>query len=84
MAFGYTWEYIDEYFTLPRLFEVESYWTKYPPLHVIARTFVEIKEGPGETGSSSEKVGTAEDLMREFGMAGGNVVLGRVDADLEP
>lgn len=33
MCTGWTWEYIDEHMTLPRLAEMSAYWKNNPPLH---------------------------------------------------
>ncbi len=35
---GWTWEYIDEFMTLPRLHDISDYWQHSPPTHLMART----------------------------------------------
>ena len=32
---GYTWEYIDDFMTLPRLHAMSKYWSDHPPAHLI-------------------------------------------------
>jgi hypothetical protein len=33
MTFGWTWEYVDQHMTLPRLSILNRYWKKHPPVH---------------------------------------------------
>ncbi len=33
-ATGWTWEYIDETMTIPRLNGMRKYWESYPPTHI--------------------------------------------------
>lgn len=33
-ATGWTWEYIGQRLTLPRLFALVKHWKQYPPVHV--------------------------------------------------
>jgi hypothetical protein len=40
---GWSWEYIDDYMTLPRLFEMMDYWAEHPPLHIVLAAFAGIK-----------------------------------------
>ncbi|MFI5230064.1 MAG: hypothetical protein ACHQWU_13405 [Gemmatimonadales bacterium] len=42
--FGWTWEYIDEYVTVPRLQEIAAYWAKVPPLHEAFALFIGARE----------------------------------------
>jgi hypothetical protein len=42
-ATGWTWEYIDEYLTLPRLNALWEHWSSKPPVHVTAALFAGIK-----------------------------------------
>lgn len=32
---GWSWEYIDEYMTIPRLEKMTEYWSENPPVHVM-------------------------------------------------
>lgn len=40
MAFGWTWEYIDQNMTLPRLQSMNRYWKKFPPMHVLVAGYL--------------------------------------------
>lgn len=55
---GWTWEYIDENMTLPRLCELSAYWGKNPPTHIIAAAYVGYKPqatgGEGDAGELPE------------------------------
>lgn len=42
-ATGWTWEYIGQCLTLPRLFALNRVWKKYPPVAVTAALFAGIK-----------------------------------------
>jgi hypothetical protein len=42
-ATGWTWEYIDEFLTLPRLNALFEHWAEYPPVHITAALFAGIK-----------------------------------------
>jgi len=33
---GWTWEYIDDHMTMPRFNAMQRYWSKHPPLHILA------------------------------------------------
>jgi len=48
-AFGWTWEYIDECVTVPRLLEIGEYWTVTPPLAEAFAAFVGAMGGPSST-----------------------------------
>jgi len=48
---GWTWEYIDNYMTIPRLSEMTDYWADYPPAHVMIAQYFGIgksKDKPSE------------------------------------
>lgn len=32
---GWSWEYIDEYMTIPRLEKMTEYWSENPPVHIL-------------------------------------------------
>lgn len=49
MATGWTYEYIDEFVTLPRLAALSAHWAQYPPVHISVAAFVGIKmQAPAE------------------------------------
>lgn len=41
---GWTWEYIDNYMTLPRLYEMLTYLRKWPPVYKLVAAFIGYKE----------------------------------------
>ena len=43
VATGWTWEYIGQCLTLPRLFAMHSIWRRYPPLIVAAASLLGVK-----------------------------------------
>lgn len=74
MTFGWSWEYIDDFMTIPRLLEMTEYWEKYPPLHVMVAQYFEIGgKRTGSTPQHSGQVGTIDDLLNEFGDFGGKI-----------
>ncbi len=44
-ATGWTWEYVDENMTMPRLEELREYWTETPPVHVCVAAYLLDKGG---------------------------------------
>lgn len=46
IATGWTWEYIGEFMTLPRLFAMYAEWAKYPPVHVSMAAFAGTAKKP--------------------------------------
>jgi hypothetical protein len=79
MSFGWTWEYIDRYVTLPRLFEIWGAWKTAPPFHQAFMAFV---RALGKSGNASKPLGTSPsapasetehgsgDLLRDLAAAG--------------
>lgn len=51
---GWTWEYIDDFMTLPRLFALSSYWQDSPPIHAMLASFFGIKKKEEEPQSIEE------------------------------
>lgn len=43
-ATGWTWEYIGERLTLPRLYALQKHWATYPPTHIMAAMWCGYKE----------------------------------------
>lgn len=39
-AFGWTWEYVDEQMTLPRVKAIWMQWKRFPPLHIMVGTYL--------------------------------------------
>jgi hypothetical protein len=38
-CFGWSWEYIDEQMTLPRLRAIWKQWNRFPPLHMMVGAY---------------------------------------------
>ena len=45
-SLGWTWDYIDEHMTLPRLTVLSAYWQNHPPTHIALAAFLDIKPTP--------------------------------------
>lgn len=54
MCTGWTWEYIDDNMTIPRLQAMSDYWQEHPPLHQLVATFLGVKsKAPKEQDNAS-------------------------------
>lgn len=53
---GWTWEYIDECMTLPRLEELRIYWADSPPIHLAFIAFARAWSGEGSSKRSEVPV----------------------------
>lgn len=62
-ATGWTWEYIDEFMTLPRYEEMREYWDDNPPVHIMVAAYL----GHGEKQGQQDG-GSIEELMQAFPM----------------
>lgn len=72
-AFGWTWEYIDEYVTVPRLIEITEYWKQVPPLHEAFAGFFGIGRSSGGSVRPTGGVPAADEnsaLLQELFGAG--------------
>lgn len=57
MATGWTYEYIDEFVTLPRLNALDAHWAKHPPVHMSVAAFLGIKmQAPPPAAQASARV----------------------------
>lgn len=76
MSFGWTFEHIDEFVTLPQLKEMLAYWAKNPPLH-----WRGTKQSSAVTmsGGGIPADQAAPDFVRDFIGAGGLVPPGLLD-----
>lgn len=72
---GWTWEYIDENMTLPRVISLNKHWAEFPPVHIGLTMFSKAFLGTGK--KKPDKRGNLQDLMQAFGMAGGRINHGR-------
>lgn len=39
-TFGWSWEYVDEEMTLPRLYAIWKQWKRSPPMHVMIAAYL--------------------------------------------
>jgi hypothetical protein len=69
---GWTWEYIDEFMTLPRLYDLSRYWRDYPPIHALIGAFLGVK--PSVKSEQKEKE-SIDQIIADFSAAG--ISLGR-------
>ena len=71
-AIGVSWEYLDEYMTLPRLYAYFKHWEEYPPVHITLASIVMGFAGktPGASGPKSKTPEDLDRVMADFGAAG--------------
>lgn len=50
-ATGWTFEYIDEYMTLPRLQGFAEYWKEAPPVNELAAAYIRAMGASGNSGA---------------------------------
>jgi hypothetical protein len=62
-ATQWTWEYIDEFLTLPRLNALQKHWRRFPPVHMTAAAFAGIK--PPEDEKPTKPIETAENVFSD-------------------
>jgi len=46
MCTGWTWEYIDDFMTIPRIKDMSAYWQDNPPLHQMVASYFGIDRKP--------------------------------------
>lgn len=67
---GWTWEYIDNHMTIPRLSAMTRYWNQNPPVHVLVAEYMGY-EAPAKTPAAGEPAAAPsqeaiETLMANF------------------
>jgi len=67
--FGWTWEYIDDCLTLPRLYAINESWASCPPLHRMIAAFL----GYGKAGRARQP-DENEALASAMMMGGGRAI----------
>jgi hypothetical protein len=69
-CFGWTWEYIDEFVTLPRLKEITAYQKKHPALHELVAAFMGVgtKKGPKQVDAA--ETNNMDQFFAEMGALG--------------
>jgi len=63
-ATGWTWEYIGQCLTLPRLFAMHAIWRKFPPMIVSGAAMLGVKHEP-----EPELPKTREEIAEAFAKA---------------
>lgn len=64
---GWTWEYIGEYMTFPRLNQLCEYWKNTPPLHITGhRIAYALGAVPSATASGQDGVKMVEEITSEL------------------
>ena len=52
-ATGWTWEYIGQCLTLPRLYALYDHWNEYPPVHESVAVALGLKTGAAATAPAA-------------------------------
>ncbi len=63
---GWTWDYIDQHMTLPRLIAMNSYWTEHPPLHLLVSAYFGVKSGSDNSAFCQKETNNTEHDLQEF------------------
>jgi len=64
---GWTWEYIDDHMTIPRLLLMNDYWQQSPPLHTMVAAYFGIgkdKEPESDLSEISKFIPVQEQVIR--------------------
>jgi hypothetical protein len=76
---GWTWEYVGRQMTLPRLYEMQRYWERHPPVGDLVAAYLGYKAPVGRESEAhpanpkAGSYGSPEELMAMFGASGGKV-----------
>ena len=70
---GWTWEYIGQNMTLPRLYEMQRYWEQHPPVGDLVAAYLGYEVKAKGTNKRSPDYGSPEELISAFSTAGGKV-----------
>lgn len=62
---GWTYDYVEEWMTLPRFYDLVKYWKKNPPTHLAVRNL------GGGSREGPKRMGNLDELARQFEGAGG-------------
>jgi len=65
---GWTWDYIDDEMTLPRLEALNKYWSDFPPVHLTMAAYVGIK--PKKGGKKAQNKEDFDRMVAAFGGCG--------------
>ena len=72
MTFGWTFEHIDKFVTLPQLKEMSRFWEKSPPIHHMIAVYLGIGKNTA-TATDGVAAEATPDFFRDFVAAGGTV-----------
>lgn len=71
---GWTWEYIDAQMDLPRLFAMDKFWRRHPPLRDMVQAYLGIKIEPEKESAGHENTEKdLEEFTQMFNAAGGSL-----------
>ena len=72
---GWTYEYIDEYMTFPRLRELGNYWRRCPPAHVqLAGLLAALGCMGGGLPDGREETATLDEFIADWQALGGGMM----------
>ena len=57
---GWSWEYIDDSMTLPRLSAINSYQKAHPPLHIMVAAYLGVNKDKASDGTAAPAAGLNE------------------------
>jgi hypothetical protein len=63
---SWTWEYIGQCLTLPRLFAMNDHWRVYPPVHISVAAFMGTGRRSSVTAANEAAPFTNADLVRDM------------------
>lgn len=70
---GWTWEYVGQHLTLPRLKALNAHWQKNPPLQEqVLQLLTGLGGAPG-SGAEPTEYGSFDELVAAFSAAGGTI-----------
>ncbi len=78
-CFGWTWEYVDDCMTLPRLAALNKYQQQHPPLHIMVQGLLGYHpeaSGKKATAVKPKTKATLQELIQDFAAVGGIVKRG--------
>ncbi len=70
---GWTWEYLGQHLTLPRLYEMQRYWEQHPPVGDLVAAYLGYEGKATGTSKRPPDYGSPEELISAFSTAGGKI-----------
>lgn len=64
MTMGWTWEYIDNYVTLPIILEIFQSWGKIPPVHRMVASYFGIENKPPSPPPSEAELRSTIEMLK--------------------